>query len=72
MPDEHVVVLPVGHEHLIQSSEVLVVVLVHNAEHVHAIALDLLDWISVKRDRLQVVESLQLFGVFKAADVVAV
>ena len=71
LEDEDIIVLTVGHEHLVKSSQVLVVILVHHAKHIHSVAFDLLDWIAIECKALQVFELLKLLGLLQTGDVVS-
>ena len=71
LKDEDIIVLTVGHEHLVKSPQVLVVILVHHAEHIHSVAFDLLDGITVERQALQVFEPLELLGLIQTGDIVS-
>jgi len=57
---------------LIEASEVLVVVGIHDSKDVQAVVLDLLEWVAVESETLEVVEVLQLPGLLEVGDVVAV
>ena len=70
-PDENIVVFSVCDKDLIESSEVLVVVGVHDSEHIEAVVLDLLQWVAIECQTLEVVESLELSGLLQVGDVVA-
>ena len=58
LPNKHVVIFTVCNKYLVKSPKILVVVGVHYSEHIHAIAFNLLDCITIKSQRLQVFESL--------------
>ena len=57
---------------MVKSSQVLVVICVHDPKNIHAISLDLLYWVAVESQGLQILEFLQLLGLLEILDVVAV
>jgi len=57
---------------LIEASQVLVVVGIHDSEDVEAVVLDLLEWVAIESETLEVVEVLQLPGLLQVGDIVAV
>ena len=48
LPNKHVVIFTVCNKYLIKSPKILVVVGIHDTEHIHAIAFDLLNCIAIK------------------------
>ena len=71
LKDEDIIVLAVGHEHLVKSPQILVVILVHHAKYIHSVAFDLFDWIAVECQALQVFELLEFLSLFQIADEVS-
>ena len=65
------VILSVGYKHLVKSSQVLIV-LVHHAEDIHAIVLDLLNGISIQSQTLQFLKLVQFARLVQAIEEVAV
>ena len=64
LPDQHLVKLAVGHENLVQSSQVLIVS-VHDSKHPESIVLNRLDRITIQSQTLQVLETIELLGLIK-------
>ena len=56
-PHNHIIELALRNQDLVKASEVFVL-LVHDSEDPHAVALDLLDWVSEQSQRLQLIEVL--------------
>ena len=69
-PDEDLVKFAVRYKHLVKSSQVFRI-LVHNSEDPKSIVLDLLDWVSVKRQTLQVMETVKLTNLLHVTEVVS-
>ena len=61
LPHQHLVKLAVSHEHLVQTSQVLIVS-VHDSKHPESIVLNRLDRITIQSQTLQVLELIQLLG----------
>ena len=68
---EHFVILSVGYKHLVKSSQVLIV-LIHHAQDIHSIVLDLLNRISIQSQTLQVVKLIQLASLVQVVEEVTV
>ena len=71
LPYEHFVELTIRHEHLVQATQVLRVG-VHDAEHPESIVLHRLNWVTVQRQTLQIIEAVKLFSLIEVRDIVAV
>ena len=70
VPHNHVVKLTLRHENLVQSSQCLVS-LVHDSEHPHPVAFNLLDGIAIESKSLQMFKLLQFLALVQVGDVVA-
>ena len=70
LPNKHVVVFAVCDKYLVKSPKILVVVCIHDSEHIHAIAFNLLDCIAIKSKRLKVFKTLQLFCLLQIRDII--
>ena len=68
---QDIIVLSICDQDLVQPSQVLIVVCVHNPQDIHTVAFYLLDWVAVECKGLKVSEFLQFLRLLEILDIVA-
>ena len=67
---KNLVELSVGDQHLVKASQVLCLLIEHT-QNVHTVVLDLLNWVSIEGETLQVIEFIQLTNLVQVVEEVS-